>query len=111
METPLVAFERPRPDPELRPAYVRLPDAVRVNARAGRSRVVIRIPREVVEQRLMLDRPAQWRDLDAVWHEIEEAAEESILAQRYAPEADDRTGLPVVAIAGQQLRGSAGKRR
>jgi hypothetical protein len=42
----MIAFERPQPDPELRPLLVRLPDAVGFQALRGRERVIVRVSRD-----------------------------------------------------------------
>lgn len=98
MEERIVAFERPRPDPELRPALTRMPDAVRFGALAGRERVIVRVPAAAVEVLLRLDRPAQWRDFDAAWPAIADAAERRIVDGDFDLPEGNGAGLPVVTL-------------
>lgn len=94
----VASLDRPRLDPELRPALCVLPDQVRVIARAPEGRRVVVLPRRTLAAVLHLERLPLWRDFDDAWDRIEEVSVGVLRAQRYDRELDARTGVPRVVL-------------
>jgi hypothetical protein len=93
-----VSLDRPRLDPELRPALVVLPDHVRIVARSPEGRRVVVVPRRTLAALLRLDRLPLWRDFDDLWDRVEFVALRVLRAKRYDRELDARTGVPRVVL-------------
>ena len=99
-----VALQRPTLDPEMRPALVRLPDAVRFPGWIEkRGKVLVVISAKAVADALNLARAPLWRDLDAIWQEIFRAVERKARADRFDPEPDERTGLSRIVLVAADL--------
>lgn len=94
----VVSLDRPRLDPDLRPALAPLPDHVRVIARIANARRVVVLPRRTLGAVLPLDRVPVWRDFDDLWDRIERVAIDVLRTGRYDREHDARTGLSRVVL-------------
>ena len=100
-----IALQRPTLDPEMRPALVRLPDAVRFPGWIEkRGKILVVVSAKVVADAMNLDRPPLWRDLDALWQQIFQAVERKARAGRFDPEPDARTGLSRIVLASSDLQ-------
>ena len=93
-----IALDRPRLDPDLRPALVVLPDYVRVIALENAGQRVVVVPRRTIAVLLRLERLPIWRDFDDLWDRIAQAAIGVLRAQRYDREPDARTGALRVVL-------------